>query len=371
MRKAVLTIHLFLSLILGLFVVATCTTGSLLMIEPDVESWLYPIGQKPTPGDVGAAVVEQHADALSPGLKADRIELPAQDGFYHVHLSKDGKDGKLVYADPGTGDVFGQVQEERREPFLTIYNLHRYFLLTSVIGKAPAASVVGVLGLGLMLILLTGIYLWWPGIRKWALGFRIIRNRGKLLHNMGLHKTIGIVSIPVLLLASLTGFVNAFEKSIPGWIGFNAKEDVPASAMVSKSKDESILPMDRVIDIIKRNYPDSALIKIQLPLKAGQAYQVGLKEGFGASSGSNSTVYMDASTGQVLYKTDPKLAINLYNTWRKGLHFATWGGETTKLISFVFGMMPLVLMITGLTIWRLKAQARKRSRKKGNAAIAA
>ncbi|MCZ8521599.1 MULTISPECIES: PepSY-associated TM helix domain-containing protein [Paenibacillus] len=371
MRKAMLKIHLFLSLLLGLFIVTTCTTGSIIMIEPDVESWLYPVQKEPTPGDVGAAVIQRNANALNPEFKTDRIELPGKDGFYHVHLSKDGKDGRMIYADPGTGEAFGKVLEGRPEPFATIYNLHRYFLLTDVIGKPQAASFVGWIGIGLFVILATGIYLWWPGIRKLALGFRVVRSRGRLMHNMSLHKTVGIVSIPLLLILTVTGVVNAFEKSIPGWVGFKAKEEVPASALKSKSGDTALLPVDQVIGYIKQSYPDSKLIKIQLPLKPDQSYQIGLKEGFGASAGSNSTVYMDASTGEVLYKTDPDLAINLYNAWRKGLHFGNWGGEATKLISFVFGMMPLVLMITGIVIWRLKASARKRNRNKHTATPAA
>ncbi|WP_274654835.1 PepSY-associated TM helix domain-containing protein [Paenibacillus humicola] len=362
MRKIILTIHLFLSLTLGLFIVVTCTTGSLVLIEPDVEKLLYPIGQKPSPGDVGPAAIQQRADALHPDFKTSLIEWPDRDGFYHVHLEKDGKDERVVYADPGTGAVFGQVAEDRREPFATIYNLHRYFLLTTVIGKQNAASFVGLLGGGLLLILATGIYLWWPGIKKMALGFRIVRSRGRLMHNMSLHKTIGIISIPVLLLASLTGLLNAFEKSIPGWVGFNAREEIPKSAMQSARAD-TVLPVDRIVDIVRKSHPDSRPIRIQLPQKPGDTYQVGLREGFGTSDRINSTIYLDASNGEVRYKTNPNLAINLYNTWRKDLHFAVWGGLTVQLITFAFGMMPLVLMVTGLVIWRLKARARKRSGK--------
>ncbi|NBD24150.1 PepSY-associated TM helix domain-containing protein [Paenibacillus glycinis] len=81
---------------------------------------------------------------------------------------------------------------------------------------------------------------------------------------------------------------------------------------------------------------------------------------------------MNASNGEILYKTHPNWAINIYNAWRKGLHFATWGGLTTRLITFAFGMMPLVLMVTGLVVWRLKAAARKRgkNRKTDAAAVA-
>ncbi|NQX68718.1 PepSY domain-containing protein [Paenibacillus alba] len=373
MRKTILAIHLILSLTLGLFVVLTCTTGSLLLIEPEVESWMHPVNHAATSGNVSPSVIKQHADSANPGFFTDRIEYPNNDPFYHVHLAQanGGKENFTVYADPGTGDTFGRVQVDRLEPFATIYQLHRYFLLTSVIGKVPAASVVGILGIALVLILVTGIYLWWPGLRKLATGFRVVLNRGKLLKNMSLHKTVGIISIPFLLVLALTGTINAFEKSIPTWVGFKAKEEIPATALQSKTKDAAALPLDRVVEIVKETYPTSELIKIQLPPKAGQSYQIGLQEGFSSSTGSNSTVYMDGSTGAILYKTNPNLAINLYNAWRKGLHFATWGGEPLKIISFFFGMTPLALMITGLFIWRIKANARKRSRNKSASSAAA
>ncbi|WNR45464.1 PepSY-associated TM helix domain-containing protein [Paenibacillus roseipurpureus] len=368
MRKIVLTIHLTLGLILGLFVVATCTSGSLLLIESDVERWLHPLDHKVTPGETNLASIKLHTESAYPDYKIDSVEYPAKDKMYHVRLSKvTGKGTKTVFADPGTGEVFGQVQEARVEPFATIYQLHRYFLLLPVIGKTGAATVVGLIGVGLLLILITGVYLWWPGIRSWATGFKFVRNRGKLMQNMSLHKLVGMISVPVLLFATLTGVINAFEKQIPGWVGFKAKEEIPAAALQSKSKEGLTLPMERVIEIVKEKYPSSKIIKITLPTKAGQSYLVGVNEGIAASPGSNSTIYVDSYSGNVLYKTDPALAINLYNSWRKGLHFATWGGVATKLIAFVFGMMPLVLMITGLTIWRIKAKARKRSRKPATA----
>ncbi|SDN29740.1 PepSY-associated TM region [Paenibacillus sp. yr247] len=42
MRKSLLKIHLWVSLLLGLFIVVICTTGSLLVIENEVEKWIHP-----------------------------------------------------------------------------------------------------------------------------------------------------------------------------------------------------------------------------------------------------------------------------------------------------------------------------------------
>jgi hypothetical protein len=130
-----------------------------------VERWLYPISKKPTTGDVGVEVIKQHVDALNPEFQTDRIDFPGTDGFYHVHLSREGKDGRMIYADPGTGVVFGKVLEQRQEPFATIYNLHRYFLLTSVVGRTKAASFVNLFIIIISNPLKSAVFEWRPSGR--------------------------------------------------------------------------------------------------------------------------------------------------------------------------------------------------------------
>ena len=50
-------------------------------------------------------------------------------------------------------------------------------------------DLVGWLGVGFMVILLTGFYLWyWPGVKRWANALRIQRSRGRFTFNMSLHK---------------------------------------------------------------------------------------------------------------------------------------------------------------------------------------
>ena len=87
-----------------------------------------------------------------------------------------------------------------------------------------------------------------------------------------------------------------------------------------------------------------------------------MKEGYSPSGSSNVTVYEDPYTGEILGKTNPNAPMAFYSVWKRGLHFATWGGEPVKIASFFMGMMPLFLMITGLVIWQFKARARRRSK---------
>ncbi|KRF21637.1 PepSY-associated TM helix domain-containing protein [Paenibacillus sp. Soil787] len=365
MRKLLLQIHLWISLLLGLFIVVICTTGSLLIIENDVKKWIHPQLYKPTPGHAQLLDVQQSVEQAFPGFKMDRIDLPTSDGLYQVRLSKD-VNGKAstqnVYVDPGSAQVLGPVGPNRNVFFTKILQIHRYLLTQDVLGKANASIVGGFMGIGLIIILVTGAYLWWPGLRKFALGFRIIRNKGKLALNLGLHKTVGIVTIPFLLVFALTGTAFQLDKYVLGWFGLSTKIEAAASWSKTTMMNGSPLSLDTIVQNVQERFPNYKLVRVQLPIKPDQTYQLAMKEGYSPSGSSNVTVYEDPYTGEILGKTNPNAPMVFYSAWKRGLHFAAWGGVTVRIASFLMGMMPLFLMITGLVIWQFKARARRRSK---------
>jgi uncharacterized iron-regulated membrane protein len=365
MRKLLLQIHLWVSLLLGLFIVVICTTGSLLIIENDVEKWIHPQLYKPTPGHASLLDVQQSVEQAFSGFKMDRIELSTEDGLYQVRLSKD-VNGKAstqnVYVDPGSAHVLGPVGPSRTVFFTKVLQIHRYLLAQDVFGKANASIVVGFMGIGLIIILATGAYLWWPGLRKFALGFRIIRNKDKLALNLGLHKTVGIVTIPFLLVFALTGTAYQLDKYVLGWFGLSTKTEAAASWSKTTTMNGSPLSLDTIVQNAQERFPNLELVRVQLPTKPDQTYQLAMKEGYSPSGSSNVTVYEDPYTGEILGKTNPNAPMAFYSAWKRGLHFAAWGGEPVRIGSFLMGMMPLFLMITGLVIWQFKARARRRSK---------
>ncbi|NRF90410.1 PepSY domain-containing protein [Paenibacillus frigoriresistens] len=365
MRKLFLQIHLWISLVLGLFIVVICTTGSLLVIENDVEKWMHPQLYQPTPGHALLQDVQHSAEQAFPGFKMDRIELSTEDGLYQARLSKD-VNGKVstqnVYIDPGSAHVLGPVGPNRNVFFTKVLQIHRYLLAQDVLGKANASIVVGFMGIGLIIILVTGAYLWWPGLRKFALGFRIIRNKGKLTLNLGLHKTVGIITIPFLLVFALTGTAYQLDKYVLGWFGLSTKIEAAASWSKTTKMNGSPLSLDTIVQKAQVRFPNHKLVRVQLPTKPDQTYQLAMKEGYSPSGTSNVTVYEDPYTGEILGITNPNAPMAFYSAWKRGLHFAAWGGTPVRIGSFLMGMMPLFLMITGLVIWQFKAKARRRSR---------
>ncbi len=96
-------------------------------------------------------------------------------GVYQVELLGEDESRLYPYVDPGTGEVLGDRGDPYKEGFNGwMANLH-FYLFAGEIGltKETGIKVVSVVGMVLFFILVTGIYLWWPGLRRWALGFKI------------------------------------------------------------------------------------------------------------------------------------------------------------------------------------------------------
>ena len=72
-------------------------------------------------------------------------------------------------------------------------------------------DLVGWLGVGWVVVLVTGFYVWyWPGVKRWANALRITRGRGPFAFNMSVHKVVGIVVWVPLMAVALTGIAFSF-----------------------------------------------------------------------------------------------------------------------------------------------------------------
>ena len=180
MRRALLRTHLIASLIFGLFIVAISTTGSLLVLEGELERLFSPLPYHATEGGVLLETLRQKAKAAYPGFQVDRITLPEEDGLYQLRLigqENSKAANKNVYADPGTGEVLGEVKP-RSAFYDTTLKLHRWLLLQDVLGRNRANLVTGTVGAGFLVVLGTGAFLWWPGLRRFASGFKVVVKKG-------------------------------------------------------------------------------------------------------------------------------------------------------------------------------------------------
>lgn len=214
MRNFFRKFHLWVSVPFGIVITITCFTGALLVFEKEITALCV--------GDI--TVVTPVGEPLPVSVIADKVDatLPADvdvkgvvvssspDEAYRVNLSKPKK--AAVYVNQYTGEVIGK--DERMSFFQTVFRLHRW-LMDSNPGEGKVfwgKMVVGASTLAFVVILLTGLVIWWPRNRK-MLGNRlqIALRKGKNRFWYDLHVAGGFYAMLLLLAMALTGLAWSFE----------------------------------------------------------------------------------------------------------------------------------------------------------------
>ena len=214
MRNFFRKFHLWVSVPFGIVITITCFTGALLVFEKEITALCV--------GDI--TVVTPVGEPLPVSVIADKVDatLPADvdvkgvvvssspDEAYRVNLSKPKK--AAVYVNQYTGEVIGK--DERLPFFRTVFRLHRW-LMDSNPGEGKVfwgKIIVGASTLAFVVILLTGLVIWWPRNRK-MLGNRlqIALKKGKNRFWYDLHVAGGFYAMLLLLVMALTGLTWSFE----------------------------------------------------------------------------------------------------------------------------------------------------------------
>ncbi|MDR6998938.1 PepSY-associated TM helix domain-containing protein [Neobacillus niacini] len=364
MRKVIGKIHLWLSMVVGIFIVLIGLTGSLLVFEPELNHLLHPNLYKVTEGEkVTYQQVLNTVSSSFPKGEINRIytpDGPDARGVYVFQL-KEGPKRETVYVDSGTGKINGTLGDKA---FLnTIHTFHQSLLLENFKGE----EIVGIIGFLFFFITLSGIYLWWPGIKKWKNGFKMRHSKNPYVKQYDLHKVIGGAAIPFLLIVSLTGALFAFDETIFGWFGGHAKVELPKEDLISKPLPTGKLPLDQLLRIAEKEVPEGVITQVRVPEKKGhgmseEALEIRLSRSYDPGYG-NIRVWVDSFSGKIAGKLDPKINSGLlYQIWHLPLHTGSFGGIVTKILYAAGGLTPLILMFTGTYMWIYKKKKRKQKK---------
>lgn len=357
-RKVIQKIHLYLSLLAGIFIVVLSLTGSVLVFKSELTRVMYPELFKVTQGErISYQEAQKFITSAYPKAQMQRIytpDEPVTGGTYLFWIAQGGK-REYVYMDPGTGKLLGTLDEKS---FLNkLSNFHMYLMIQ----KYHGFEIVGYIGFIFTFILLSGVYLWWPGIKSWAQGFIRKKASNPYMKKSNLHRLVGIYSTPVLLIIAITGALYPFSPQILGWFGTGWTP--PASKLVVQPKPEGRMPVDQLMQLAEQTTPNSKVTLVLLPAKPDKHIDIRLTRSYdpGLGDTGNIKVWMDPYTGKVLEKWDPRTNNVFYQTWIYPLHVGAFGGIVTQILWAIVGLLPSILMFTGVYIWLYKKKQRKRS----------
>ena len=170
MNKVFRKIHLWLSVPVGLIITVICLTGAALVFERDITESLNPEIYKVTytegdtplpPSELVASIRRQVPDSL----KLLSLQLPGErDAACMATFKGTGK--RSLSVNPYTGEVNGWTKSS---PFFqTMRQMHRWLMDPPPVKgvKTVGKVVVGVTTIIMMVILVSGLVIWWPRTRK-------------------------------------------------------------------------------------------------------------------------------------------------------------------------------------------------------------
>lgn len=347
-------IHLHLSLVLGLVFIGLALSGTALVYRAEIERWLSePIewdGQ--TKADWRS--VEAQAIAARPDAPLMMLWFPTEKRPYYeaAYLYRGQEYAGALYFHPASGR---RIHRANTAFFETVEAFHETLLLGEI-GEWLVAWSTLFFGI----VLLTGMFLWWPGwkLQRWL---KIRRGRAWLFDS---HRALGFLAAPFLLLMALTGLVMVFPAQLEPIVYRLTGAEPPETAGEELWRLKSEIPptdkRDAATESLIAQARDlsaaSAMVfYVSYPISPEESRQVRMQDGYSPPPfGRVSVFYFDRYSGTLLGQTgESESAADAYlNGWNAALHLGTFGGHASKAVWFISSALTLYFAWSGVVMWR-------------------
>lgn len=355
-KKFIKKLHLYLALVLCLPLVLQGLSGSILVID---EFFSHSAKISPISKNYNIETIINVAQKQVPeGFIANVIKF---DEVFTIRFSKKiaEKNSILeVKIDPNTLEVL-QIEDLQKTPLNFIKKFHTNLLIQGDIGR----NIIGVYGLVMLFMAISGLILWWPkkGNLKRAITFKF-ESSGKKFHR-DLHGAVGFWASIFILISSFAGVYLAFPQGTGKFITtfFAAENLIPANKVTVDSVKGRYLTIDEAFKLAREEFPDNRVISLVIPNKAIQPYRINFAPNDYEYGQPAIMVFIDPWKGKIIEKRDPTISLagDKIMAWQHALHTGTGLGLTWQIIIFFLGFLPLLFSVTGIWLWLIKRQSKK------------
>ncbi len=211
LRRALFQVHLWTGIALGLYIFMISLTGSVLVYSNELYRAATPepiISRGPGPRLTDDQLAEA-AVHLYPGYQVVRITRARNlDQAVDVLLRR-GDEIKRRQFDPRSGRDLGDSVPIGIWLVSKLLDLH-----DNLLAGPTGRKVNGVGALALLAVAVSGLAIWWPGIKTWRRSLTLHRGVGWKRGTWHLHSMIGFWSLAFILVFGLSGVYLAFPESI-------------------------------------------------------------------------------------------------------------------------------------------------------------
>jgi uncharacterized iron-regulated membrane protein len=330
-------LHRWLGIVLGLFITIVGLSGSWLIYDREL-------------AEPDHAVVAGNAQLPLGQLYALALPLLPSDTNISVRFPRNPETPLQIWAgetqvviDQYRGKVL-QVREAEFWPYGWMFHLHKELLL----GK-PGETYAGWMGVGVLLIVLSGIVLWWP--RKWKQALQLRRHQGRPIFWRDLHKQLGIMAAPFLLLAVITGVSLSFSdwvSAAASWLWGSGKT-TPMAQVKPAATDRAQPGLDEMVRRANEALPGGRVGIMTIPASPEKPVVVRKQMPQDPHPNGLNFVYLDTLTAEVLQViplSQAEPARRWFN-WAYPLHTGEALQPWHHWVLLVVGLLPTLLFVTG------------------------
>jgi uncharacterized iron-regulated membrane protein len=351
LRKAAFQIHLWAGILVSLYVVVISLTGSILVFEDEFTRTTLPEGLSTYDAArvTSIPVVMQQLRRVYPGAHVVDIDTPwPVIPAYRIRaVSADGREFHLV-ADSQTAALHAQA----RTWVEWVHDLHVFLLL----GSAHGEQVNGIGAVILLLLAVTGLVLWWQGIKNWtrALGIDLRRNWRRI--NFDAHHAIGIWTLAIVVWWSISGVYFAWYLQFGSVVNAISRLQgmVPPRLPRPLSSGAQRAALESVLYAAQQASPHGRLFSISDPSLIGTLAYAEMDLRAPGDFSHRDIIAIDTTDARVLsvwHYGQNHTAGDWFMWSMHPLHFGTLWGLGVKIIWLLLGLSLAILSATGVIMY--------------------
>jgi uncharacterized iron-regulated membrane protein len=360
-KKTIRNIHLWLGLSSGIIVFIIAITGCLYAFQEEIqnitEEYRF-VGKHDAPFLLPTQL-EEIAKNEFPGkqlhaIKYNGKEKSAEAIFYHYEPSY----YYIIYLNPYTGKILQKVNMDEGF-FRLVLDGHFYLWLPHEIGQTVIASAT----LIFLLMLITGLILWYPKNKKAAkqrFWFRWKEGLKWKRKNYDLHNITGFYVMSIALIFAVTGLVWGFP-----WFAYSYYTIIGGEKSLiyedpASKKETAIIaaekPLDKVWMMMQKEYPNAQSIEVHPPETdtASIAANANLDEGTYWKTDYryfNQYTLKEKEVSHIYGKLKDAKASDKVMRMNYDIHTGAILGLPGKIFAFLISLLIASLPITGFFIW--------------------
>lgn len=348
-RRLLVRLHLWLGLTVGALLAALGLAGSVLVFQDEIDRALNPALLVVVPGTQRRPLAEllDRVRAAHPDEPVARVNLAREaDQPHEVWLGPPAE--RLVYVDPYRGTILGS-----RLPTSYVMGWVFYFH-THLLAGERGEAVVGIAGVVLLLLGLSGLYVWWPRFGKLRSALTVRRDLGRRRFHFDLHRVSGAAAALFLVVSSVTGLSLVFHEQFMAALDLvTSSPPRPASPSSTVRPGASTIVVDSAIAVATRALPGATPTYVSLPGGAAAPFVVRLKQSSESHPNGRNFISVDRYSGAVVLIENALTApagTRIYNVLYP-THIGRTAGTVGRVVLVFVGLTPLLLFVTGASVW--------------------